>query len=77
MKVVLEVTDALLEKSDFLVGQGIRFGNDRDEVDFGMQSAHELDIYRFQAVRKAPISIVFERKRMSWVTHECPVGWMK
>jgi hypothetical protein len=37
-------THPLLEEDDLLLGQGVRLGNHRDEVDLGVESPHELDI---------------------------------
>ena len=40
----------MLEGRNLVVGQGVRFGDDRDEVDLGMQSAHHLDVEWLQRV---------------------------
>ena len=44
-------THAGLKVSDLLVCESIRLGNDGNEVDFGMQLPHKLDIDRFQTVK--------------------------
>ena len=38
------LTYTLLKFSDFLIRQSVRLGNDWDEVDFCVESAHELDV---------------------------------
>jgi hypothetical protein len=40
----------LLESIDLFVGQGIRLGNDGDQVDLGVQSLHDLNVERLQRV---------------------------
>lgn len=35
---------ALLEADDLFVGQGVSLSDNRDQVDLGMQAAHELGI---------------------------------
>jgi hypothetical protein len=44
------VKNALLEFDDLLVGESISLGDNGDEVDAGMQSAHEFHIDLFQSV---------------------------
>lgn len=39
-----------LESGDLLVGEGVGLGNDRDQVDLGVQALHDLDIQRLQRV---------------------------
>jgi hypothetical protein len=46
-----DVAHPLLEQSDLLVGQSVGLGDDGDEVDLGVQPAHELDINGFEAVK--------------------------
>jgi len=41
---------ALLETDDLLVGQGVGLGNDRDQINLGVQAAHELDIDLLESV---------------------------
>ena len=41
---------SLLEHSNLLVRQRIRLGNDRNQVDLGVQSAHDLDIQGLQGM---------------------------
>ena len=43
--------------SDLLVGEGIRFRDDGDEVDLGVEPAHELDIDLLQteSLRQRPV----------------------
>ena len=43
-------TYTLLEGRDLVVGEGVRLGDDWDEVDLGVQAAHDLDIERLQRV---------------------------
>lgn len=44
------VEDTLLELDNLFVGEGISFGDDGDEVDTGVQSAHEFDVNVLQGV---------------------------
>jgi hypothetical protein len=44
------VQDALLEFDDLLIGKGISLSDDGNEVDFGVESAHEFDINLLQGV---------------------------
>lgn len=46
----MENTYSLLEQSNLLIGQGIGLGNDGDQVDLGVQAAHDLDIQRLEGV---------------------------
>jgi hypothetical protein len=41
---VLKRTDALLEGEQVILSEGIRFGNDRDEVDAGTKTLHDLNV---------------------------------
>jgi hypothetical protein len=41
---------SLLEHRDLLVGQGIGLGNDRNQVDFGVQAAHDFDVEGLEGV---------------------------
>jgi len=34
----------LLEADNLLIGQGVRLGDDGDQVNLGVQAAHKLDI---------------------------------
>jgi hypothetical protein len=43
-------THPLLEVGDFFVGQGIRLGNDGNEVDFGVQPTHEFNVNLLQTI---------------------------
>jgi hypothetical protein len=43
-------THALLESRNLIVGQGVGLGDDRNEVDLGVESAHDLDVQRLQGV---------------------------
>jgi hypothetical protein len=43
-------TYSLLEQSNLLVGQGIGLGDHRDQVDLGVEAAHDLDIQRLEGV---------------------------
>lgn len=45
-----QATYSTLEHDDLVIGQSVRFCNDRDKVDFGVQTLHELDINRLQPV---------------------------
>jgi hypothetical protein len=40
----------LLELDYFLVGHGVRLGNNGDQVHFGMQASHEFDVNLLQPV---------------------------
>lgn len=46
----METTDLLLELLAFLRGEGVCFGDQRDDIDFFMQPLHELDVQGLQAV---------------------------
>ena len=39
------------ELRDFLVGEGVRLSDDRDQVDASVQLAHELDVDGLQPVQ--------------------------
>ena len=39
-----------LEFGDFFVRESIRLGNHRDQIDFGVKPAHELNVNLLQAV---------------------------
>jgi len=39
-----------LEGSDLLVREGVRLGNDGDQVDLGVEALHDLDVQRLQRV---------------------------
>lgn len=41
-------TYALLELNDLLVCQRVRLGDHRDQVDFGVEAAHEFDVNLLQ-----------------------------
>lgn len=43
-------TYALLEGRDLLIGEGVCLGNDWDQVDLGVQSAHHLNVERLEGV---------------------------
>jgi hypothetical protein len=43
-------TYSLLELSNLLVGQSISLGNDRDQVDLGVQAAHDLNVEGLEGV---------------------------
>jgi len=43
-------TYSRFEASDLFVGQSIGLGNDRNQIDLGMQTAHDLNIQGFQGV---------------------------
>jgi hypothetical protein len=43
-----EETYSRLKGGDFLISQGIRLGNDGNEVDLGVQFTHNLHIQRLQ-----------------------------
>lgn len=43
-------THPLLEHGNLFVGKGIGLGDYWDQVDFGMKSAHDLDIQRLQGM---------------------------
>lgn len=45
------MTYPLFEFGDFIIGQRISFGNDWDEVDFLVQSTHELNVDLFQSTQ--------------------------
>lgn len=45
-----EATYSGLEASDFLIGQGVRLGNDRNEVHLGVEAAHNLNVKRLEGV---------------------------
>lgn len=40
----------LLEFKNLFIGQSISLSDDRDEIDFGMKSAHEFDIKLLEAI---------------------------
>jgi hypothetical protein len=44
------ITHSLLERRDFFISKCIGFGNDRNQVDFGVESAHDLHVQRLQRV---------------------------
>ena len=44
------MTYALLEQCNFFIGKCVGLGNNRDEVDLGVESAHDLDIQGFERV---------------------------
>lgn len=46
----LGVSYSLLEQSNLLIGEGVCLGNDRDQVNLGVQSAHDLNVQRLQGV---------------------------
>lgn len=37
-----------LEAGNLLVGESVRLGNDRDQVDLGVKSSHDLNVQRLQ-----------------------------
>jgi hypothetical protein len=41
-----------LESDDLLISHGISLGNDRDQVDLGMQSAHDFDVQWLQSMTR-------------------------
>ena len=43
-------THALLEGGNFVIGESVGLGNNRDQVDLGVQAAHDLDIERLEGV---------------------------
>lgn len=43
-------THTLLESRDLVVGEGVRLGDNRNEVDLGVKSTHDLDIKRLERV---------------------------
>jgi hypothetical protein len=43
-------TYSLLELGNLLISQSISLGNDRDQVDLGVQTAHDLDVERLERV---------------------------
>lgn len=43
---------SLLEQSNLLIRQGISLGNDGDQVHFGVQTTHHLDVERLQRVAR-------------------------
>lgn len=45
-----ETPYTLLERCNLLIGEGIGLGDDWDEVDFGVQPAHDFDVKRLQRV---------------------------
>ena len=49
-KVTVGYTHSLLERQNFLVGQGIRLGDDGDQVDLGVKALHNLNIQRLEGV---------------------------
>jgi len=42
-------TDALLKGEQVTLGEGIRLGNDRDEIDAGTETLHNLNIEGLEA----------------------------
>lgn len=46
-------THALFESDNLIIGQGVGLGNDRYQIDFGMQAAHEFDVNLLQPIRSA------------------------
>jgi len=42
---------ALFETDNLLIGQGVGLGNDRDQINLGVQAAHELDIDLLESVQ--------------------------
>ena len=45
----VETTDLFLELLAFLWGEGVCFGDQRDDIDFLMQPFHELDVQGLQS----------------------------
>lgn len=45
----VEITDLLLELLAFLWGEGVCFGDQRDDIDFLVQPFHELDVQGLQS----------------------------
>lgn len=44
----VQCAHSLFEGDDFLVRECIGLGDDRDEVDLGVQSTHDLDVERLE-----------------------------
>lgn len=47
---LVQATYASFEASNFLIGECIGLGDDRDQVDLGVQASHDLNIQRLQRV---------------------------
>lgn len=47
-----ETTDLFLELLAFLWGEGVCFGDQRDDIDFLMQPFHELNVQGLQSARR-------------------------
>lgn len=45
----VETTDLFLKLLAFLWGEGVCFGNQRDDIDFLMQPFHKLDVQGLQS----------------------------
>jgi len=46
----VSVTHSALERVDLFVGQSVSLGDDWDEVDLGVESAHDFDVQRLERV---------------------------
>lgn len=55
-----ETTDLLLELLTFLRGEGICFGDQRDDINFLMQPFHELNVQWLQSVWRREQMFVWE-----------------
>ena len=44
------ITDAVLESSEVRRGEGIRFGNNGDEIDSSAQTLHDFDVEGLESV---------------------------
>ena len=64
---------ALLEHEKVVLGQGIGFGDDGDEIDACSQTLHDLDIQRLQPTDKSGRQL----DNVKMTTHVCPVGLIK
>ena len=64
----------LFKLDDLFVRHGIGLGNDGNQVNLGVEAAHELNVNLLQPG---------EESKKKWAeaefesTDECPVGWMK
>lgn len=71
-----ETTDLLLEPLTFLRGEGVCFGDQRDDVHFLVQPFHKLNIQRLQSVgRREPSRSELASElavRFVWLSASCP-----
>lgn len=68
-----ETTDLLLEPLTFLRGEGVRFGDQRDDVHFLVQPFHELNVQWLQSVvRREASRLELLAVRFVWLPATSP-----